>query len=143
MGLLDGFFGKRDAKFDWLELNLTTWSDLGTTDEGVHYSLDQGSCFQSHGMVWWKQRIGIKGRFFQYSICASSLSDGRIFIVITRTLSDPGMKPVKKDEVKQMLRPGTDPLFDRAAQQANVWSRFNNYQTPPPIFFYGMSILDK
>jgi hypothetical protein len=143
MGLLDGFFGKRDDKFDWLELDQTTWDEIGTTGDGVEYSIDRSSCYQSEGMVWWKQRAGMKGRLYEYSICAGAIPDGMIYIVIARTLTDPGLKRLKKDTLRQMLRPRTAPLFDKALKQAEVWSGFTGYQTPPPFFLYGLSILAK
>jgi hypothetical protein len=141
MGLLDGLFGKRDDKFDWLELSATSWSEVGIRHDGVQYSIDRYSCFERDNTVWWKQRNGVPGHAFEYSICAGAIPGAIIGVVIARTLSDPGLKKLKRDELLQKVRGGADPLFYKSLQQASVWARCHNYQTPPPCYFYGLSIL--
>lgn len=144
MGFLDGLLGKkRDENFDWLELSSPMppqWSEVGSDDEDMEYSIDRLGCFKDGDIVWWRQRIGYPQKLYDYLICGGSVKTRGILIPICRTLTDPGCELVKPDVLLQRVVLDKTSLFGQCLDQANMWGGLNGYSTIPPYVYYAMSI---
>ena len=139
------FAAGRHENFDWLgldEILPPVWIKAAEDDDGTTYEIDRSSCFVLGDTYWWKQRVGISGKRFDYLLMAASTRRRRLLLVARRILGDPPGKPLAPEATNiGGIDHGRNPQFDSCLSLAERWAALNGFSVPPPFVLFGVGVL--